>query len=128
MPLLSKVDLLNIMANAVNVSGWNILYLTRIDEHPFRLQIYREDENYTVRVYIWNLTHGGGKARPENEYRIQITGLDHFEEMQSEKTLVLGWWVEAEVFAGFDVRKHRGNLGRSPSFQVRKECLQQAAL
>jgi putative restriction endonuclease len=41
---------------------------------------------------------------------------------------VLGWWVEAEVFAGFDVRKHRGNLGRSPSFQVRKECLQQAAL
>lgn len=122
----NKYDLLDQIVKAISDSGWNVLYLKSIDEHPFRLQIYREDENYRVRIYIWHLTHGGGQARPKNEYRVQITGTDHFELSQGEKTLILGWWAEAGVFAGFDVRKHLSKLGFSPSIQIREEALREA--
>jgi len=123
-----KHDLLELIVKSIRDSGWNVLYLASIEEHPFRLQIYREDESYKVRIYIWNLTHGGGAARPIDEYRIQVTGIDtnHFEQVPGEKTLILGWWDEGQVFAGFDVRKHAGPLGNSPSIQIRRECLQQA--
>jgi putative restriction endonuclease len=122
----NKYDLLEQIVKAVTDSGWNILYLGSIDEHPFRLQIYREETSYRVKIYIWHLTHGGGRKRPEHEYRIQITGTDHFELSPAEKTLVLGWWKETEVFAGFDVRKHLGKLGQSPSIQIREESLHDA--
>jgi putative restriction endonuclease len=122
----NKYDLLDQVVKAVADSGWNTLYLDNIDEHPFHLQIYRDDESYRIRVYIWHLTHGGGKARPKNEYRIQITGTDHFGKIPGEKTLILGWWKEVEVFAGFDVRKHLGKLGFSPSIQIREEALREA--
>lgn len=125
---LSKAELLDRVAQAINVSGWNVLYLSSRDSHPFELQIYHDAESYRMRIYIWNLTHGGGAARPANEYRIQITGVNSFEQTPSFKTLILGWWQDAEVFAGFDVRKHASSLGSSPSFQIRKECLEQAAL
>jgi len=122
----NKYDLLEKIVNAVNDSGWSVAYLESIDQHPFHLQIYRDNESYRVRVYIWYLTHGGGSARPKNEYRIQITGVDHFELLQGGKTLILGWWEEAGVFAGFDVRKHLGKLGSSPSIQIREEALRKA--
>jgi putative restriction endonuclease len=38
----------------------------------------------------------------------------------------LGWWEEAGVFAGFDVRKHTGILGSSPSLQIRERYLRAA--
>ncbi len=122
----NKYDLLDQIVKAITDSDWNVSYIGNTDEHPFRIQIYRENESQRVCIYIWHITHGGGKARPQNEYRIQITGADHFEINKDEKTLVLGWWQEAEVFAGFDVRKHLGKLGFSPSFQIREDALRQA--
>ena len=122
----SKYDLLDKIVKAITDSGWDVLYLDSIDVHPFRLQIYQGQESERIRIYIWHMTHGGGQARPKNEYRIQITGTDHFELGPGEKTLILGWWQEAEVFAGFDVRKHLGKLGFSPSFQIREEALREA--
>jgi putative restriction endonuclease len=122
----NKYDLLEKIVSAINDSGWNVVYFENIDQHPFHLQIYREAESHRVRVYVWHLTHGGGKARPKNEYRIQITGVDHFEPLHGGKTLILGWWKDAEVFAGFDVRKHLGKLGSSPSIQIREDALRKA--
>jgi len=128
--VLRKTALLNIMTRSIARCGWNILYLSDPRIHPFRLQIYRDDESYRIRVYIWNLTHGGGMARPRSEYRIQITGLstDYFEPEVDGKTLILGWWDEAEVFAGFDYNKHSGTLGSSPSIQIREQYLRNAHL
>jgi putative restriction endonuclease len=122
----NKYDLLEQIVSAINDSGWNVVYLESIDQHPFHLQIYHDNESYRVRIYIWHMTHGGGKARPKDEYRIQITGVDHFEPLAEGKTLVLGWWKEAEVFAGFDIRKHLGKLGASPSIQIREAALRKA--
>ncbi len=124
MAKLSKPDLLHTVTSAVAECGWHVLYMD--DQHPFRLQVYSGDASIPVRIYIWNITHGGGRARPAHEYRIQITGVSRFEPEPNGKTLILGWWDEAGVFAGFDFNKHAGMLGASPSLQIHKECLQQA--
>lgn len=123
-----KYDLLDIVVHSINDCGWNVLYIADISQHPFLLKIYNEDASYVLRVYIWNLTHGGGAARPHDEYRIQITGVDHFEQREGEKTLILGWWSEVGVFAGFDYTKHTGKLGFSPSMQIREEFLRKALI
>lgn len=122
----SKYELLEHILSAVIECGWSVQYPLTSDIHPFRFSIYKNTEVIKLRVYIWNLTHGGGHARPQNEYRIQITGTNQFEISPGIKTLVLGWWSEIGVFAGFDVRKHNGILGFSPSIQIREESLRQA--
>lgn len=124
MSRLSKPELLNVIVSAIAESGWNTLYLD--NHHPFRLQLFNAETSYRLRIYIWNITHGGGKARPADEYRIQITGVNRFEFEPDGKTLILGWWDEAGVFAGFDFNKHNQSLGASPSFQIRETCLQEA--
>lgn len=121
-----KYDLLDHIVQAVNDCGWNVLYVSDISNHPFVIKIYNESESYLVRIYIWNLTHGGGIKRPKDEYRIQITGTDQFVKNIDETTLILGWWSEIGVFAGFDFNKHSGKLGFSPSIQIREESLRKA--
>ena len=123
-----KFDLLDILIQGIRDDDWNVIYLSDPKFHPFQLRMYRGSESYKIRVYIWNLTHGGGVRRPEDEYRIQITGTQYFENKPDEKTLILGWWSEGEVLAGFDYTKHTGQLGFSPSIQIRKEALKKAHL
>jgi putative restriction endonuclease len=123
-PLLTKKQLLEVVVTAIRESGWNVLYLS--DEHPFQLQMYRGDESYRLLVYIWNITHGGGAARPADEYRIQVTGVSQFRQETGTKTLILGWWAAGGVFAGFDIRKHNAPLGFSPSLQIRRQSLELA--
>jgi len=123
-----KYDLLDIIVQSVNDCGWSVLYVGDISQHPFVLKIYSSEENHLLRIYIWNLTHGGGAARPKDEYRIQITGTDRFEQNAGEKTLILGWWGEVGVYAGFDCAKHTGKLGFSPSMQIREESLRKALI
>lgn len=121
-----KYDLLDIIINAVRDSDWNVLFVSSIHQHPFVLKIYKEETSYPLRIYIWHLTHGGGAQRPADEYRIQITGVTQFEHIKGEKTLILGWWEEGSVFAGFDYTRHSGVLGSSPSIQIREEALRKA--
>jgi len=123
MAALSKSELLAIVEQAISASGWNLIHIS--DEHPFRLHIYDGEDSYRIRIYIWNIT-SGGRNRPANEYRIQITGFDHFDAEIGGKTLILGWWAEAGVFAGFDFARHSGRLGSSPSFQIREAYLRAA--
>ena len=123
-----KFDLLDNIVQAINESGFNVLYVGDINDHPFLLKIYNDTESYLLRIYIWNLTHGGGAARPADEYRIQITGVTRFEQRAGEKTLILGWWGQVGVFAGFDFNHHNGRLGASPSIQIREENLRNALI
>lgn len=123
-----KYELLDFVAQSINDCGWDILYVEDIKSHPFVLKVYNKEESFLLRIYIWNITHGGGTARSADEYRIQITGSDHFEQKKGEKTLILGWWDQVGVFAGFDYQKHNRKLGFSPSFQIREEYLRQAVV
>lgn len=121
-----KFDLLDAIVQAINDCNWNVLYVEDIKHHPFVLKIYNGEESYLLRIYIWNLTHGGGKKRPQDEYRIQITGVNRFIKQENEITLILGWWKNVGVFTGFDFEKHNGMLGKSPSIQIREENLRNA--
>jgi putative restriction endonuclease len=127
MPRLSKRQMLDEVENSIRASGWNLLYLSARGDHPARYTNYRGDVSHAVRVYIWNISHGGG-PRSAAEYRIQITGLDPNQFMPEigGKTLILGWWPNDEVFAGFDYRRHGGPLGGSPSMQIGLPALQAA--
>jgi putative restriction endonuclease len=134
MARISKRQLLRIVEGSINSSGWNFLHLPANGEHPARYHIYKGDAGYRVKIYIWNISHGGGAARAANEYRIQITGIPNAagrQEFVSElggKTLILGWWDDVGVFAGFDYTKHSGELGASPSMQINEETLRAAHL
>ena len=127
MARLTKSQLLNVVENAIRESGWYFLCLPSDGNHPARYQLHRDDQSHKVRVYIWNLTPGG-QNRPEDEWRIQVTGVDRFEPEPAGKTLILGWQDEWEVFAGFDLVRHQGNLGYSPSIQLREAALHRAVV
>lgn len=115
MTRLEKAELFDRVINAVREAGWNVLYLNpRPAAHPFRLKFFRDDESYLIRIYIWNLTHGGGPARPADEYRIQVTGIrpQQFLPEPEGKTLILGWREDLGVFVGYDYRRHTRPLVR----------------
>lgn len=127
MTRLPKSQLLHVVENAIRQCGWNFLHLTSQGNHPARYQIYRNGSTYRIRVYIWNLTPGG-RNRPADEWRIQVTGLARFEPEIGGKTLILGWWDTVGVFAGFDYTRHDGLLGASPSIQLREAALRDAVV
>ena len=127
MARLSKAQLLNVVESALRNDGLNILHLSPPGSHPARYQIYRGQQSYRLCVYIWNLTPGG-QNRPEDEWRIQVTGIHRFEPELGGKTLILGWWDDTGVFAGFDLSRHNVDFGASPSIQLRETALHQAVI
>lgn len=127
MTRLNKRSLLRVVENAIHASGWNYIHLTPSGVHPASYQIYRHDQSHRVRIYIWNLTPGG-RNRPTDEWRIQMTGVASLEPEIGGKTVVLGWQDESGVFAGFDFERHRAGFGASPSVQLREAALHAAAL
>lgn len=112
---------------AIQDTGARLIYRSSPGRHPASYTIvYRDGDLSRVLLYIWNMTHGGGAARPAHEYRIQITGVSRFENLPGEKTLILGWSEDFEVFAGFDYHRHAGALGASPSMQISRDALRAA--
>ena len=126
MPLLTKEELRAALVASIGSCGWHVASRRPPEERPCRLRVVLEDRSIPLKVYIWNLTHGGGTARPANEYRIQVTGVESFEAEPDGATLILGWWDEVQVYAAFDVDKHVGELGFSPSIQIREQALREA--
>ncbi|WP_242140652.1 hypothetical protein [Sphingomonas sp. TREG-RG-20F-R18-01] len=125
MARLSKATLLRNMVGALASAGWQVEVLSERNVHPMLVVIRRDDIVHRLRIYIWNLTHGGGAARPKHEYRIQVTsGVTRFEQMTGEHTLILGWSEEFGVFAAFDFDRHAQPLGSSPSLQISSAALQ----
>lgn len=127
MPLLSKEELLEQVCNAIVSSGWRAIILQR--EHPFLILAAREG-NVARRllIYIWNITAGGPAGiRPYGEYRIQLTGVPSPLRIDPDsQTLLLGWFGDLGVFAGFEVYRHV-TFGYSPSIQIREGTLTEAS-
>ncbi len=124
MAILNKEELFHKVVKAIKRNGWEIKTKSDILQQPVRLEIFKNDISQLLRVYIWNLSHGG-KGRAENEFRIQVK-VNRFEEESNSKALILGYWDDKDVFAGFDIRKHIGQPAWSASMQIKKEILEQA--
>lgn len=120
---LSKSTLISKATDAIKADGWSVEMLTEGNTHPARFIMSRDGVNHVVKLYVWNLSHGG-KSRSKDEYRIQITGIETFEPEQNGRSLLLGWSEDFDVFAGFDIQRRLGKLGASPSIQIRAKTLQ----
>ena len=133
MPLFRKPALLRLFESALQKSGLNFLRLSAEGEHPAAYQIVKDADSFRVRVYIWNLTFGGRVSLPD-EWRIQVTGLpeigggQQFVPEIGGKTAILGWCEDLQVFAAYDLNKHLGILGGSPSIQIRQPALESARI
>jgi putative restriction endonuclease len=78
-------------------------------------------------VYIWTLTHGGGAARPKNEYRIQLTGVAPPLALNpTGPTILIGYEPNTRCFAGFDLSRHKRFSVNSPSIQISITALHDA--
>ena len=123
MAKLSKDDLFDRVLGAIDRAGWHINILAA-KQYPLEITIDKDGESENLRIYIWNISHGG-KTRSEDEYRIQITGVTSLKITEDFKTLLLGWYDELGVFAAFDPYNHR-TFGFSPSIQCSKVKLAEA--
>lgn len=96
--------------------------------HPRVYLVARSSRQTSLWVYCWNLTPGGRKSLPD-EYRIQMTTVESPLPMNPDgHTVLLGYEPDREVFAGFDLERHRTFTSGSPSVQVSistlNDCLQ----
>lgn len=119
--LLNKEQLLERFVRAIESAGWSVGIIGTLS-HPFRLYLYRDQDSFNVLLYIWNITHGG-RTRPADEYRVQVTGVPSIEQQAEYKTLILGYWEEQGVFSGWDANFHAGPSSFSPSLQIREQYL-----
>lgn len=126
MARLTKAKLFGLIGSAIEADGWTVTPLSAPSDHPFRLEMTKGAARHRVRAYIWNMSHGGGKKRPANEYRIQITKVPQFQPEPGGTTLILGWSETFGVFSAFDIAHHAQPLGASPSIQIGKKALEQA--
>lgn len=111
---LSPSELRERFAAAISASGAS--WATIEDGQPFVGDLTSASGEVTrIRAYLRNITHGGGEARPTQEYRIQIANLPPPGTDPAGSTrLVVGWFDDLAVFAGFDPTKH-WKEGPSPS-------------
>lgn len=124
---LNKSDLLEHIRRAIEESGGG--YRVMSDKHPFFLYVYSREDSDRFRIYIWNITHGGGYKRPTNEFRVQITLPEResaIEVGRPFKTLLLGYDPRFRVFAGYNAAKYT-HAGFSASLQIKEEFLAEAA-
>lgn len=121
-----KAELLERVAAALHLSGWQLLWLN--EDHPAKVKLIKGSQALNAWIYIWNLTPGGrSKTRPL-ERRIQPTGIrGRFQASPGARTLILGWSAETNVFAAFDHGFHAGQIGNSPSIQTDLPALEAAA-
>jgi putative restriction endonuclease len=126
MPNLTKTELLTRVLDSIRAVGWNVIRIR--DRHPYDLTIFNKEMSYQVRLYVWNVTHGGGAARAPTEYRIQVTGVAlPLVAPQGYQTLLFGWYEQLRVIAAFDPDRHRQPSAASPSIQISISTLQEAA-
>jgi putative restriction endonuclease len=121
-----KAELLQRVAAALHLSGWQLLWLNQ--DHPAKARLIKGSQSLDAWIYIWNLTPGGRPKTRPLERRIQPTGIgDRFRASPGARTFILGWSAETNVFAAFDYRFHAGQIGNSPSIQTDLPALEAAA-
>jgi putative restriction endonuclease len=121
MPRFPALGLVQAMFDAFNNSGMSAVLLSSPEINPRQFVVKSRSEVLNIWIYVWTLTHGGGAARPKDEYRIQMTGVASPLPLNSHKnglTVLVGYEPNLQCFAGFDVGKHTTFTGRSPSIQI----------
>lgn len=119
MPQLSMSLLLKSITDALAESNASGMLISHSRQNPRRFVVQAGQNMFEMWVYVWTLTHGGGVARPKDEYRIQLTGIKPPLTLNpSGPTIMIGYEPNLQCFAGFDLNKHQTFSTRSPSIQI----------
>ncbi len=119
MPRFDPSLLVKVVIDALDEGDASAILISSPQGNPRHFIVQSNHTSFELWAYIWTLTHGGGAARPVNEYRIQITGVQPpIAENPSGPTLLLGYEPNLGCFAGFDLEKHKTFSTRSPSIQI----------
>ena len=124
MPAISPAELVNAVLHAIQKSGGTGFYVSASSAtHPREFLVQHLEDTISLWVYVWTLTHGGRPSLPD-EYRIQMTTVSSPLPINpSGRTVLLGYHAESNMFAGFDIDRHRTFTAGSPSVQIDIEAI-----
>ncbi len=113
--------------SAFQRSGGAAFFLSgRVRTHPRKFAVEYVGDSFSVWIYIWTLTPGGRDSLPD-EYRIQMTAVaSPLAFNPAGHTVLMGYHPDLDVFAGFDLARHRSFTAGSPSVQIHINALHQA--
>ncbi len=119
MPLVSPKGLVDAFLDAFRQSGATGYFVSgAVQTHSRQFIVERAGNGFSVWVYVWNLTHGGRSSLPD-EYRIQMTSVDSpLAFNRGGYTVLMGYYPDLRMFAGFDLFKHETFTAGSPSVQI----------
>jgi len=126
MPAIPPKQLVAAVTNAIRDSGFTGTLASAIRTHPRRFIISGQNAPSSLSVYAWTLTFGGRPALA-NEYRIQMTSVESPLPLSTDgPTILIGYEPALNLFAGFDLSRHRTFKEGSPSVQIDRPELQRA--
>ena len=119
MPAVSPALLVKELMDAIHQSGGVAAYVSETARtHPREFIITFLGKSYSLWVYIWTLTHGGRDTLPD-EYRIQMTSVSSpLQKNPDGLTVLMGYYPDQKMFAGFDLKKHSIFTTGSSSVQI----------
>lgn len=127
MPSLPPQELIDAVLHAIQEFGYSGVLISPYRQQPRRFSLVSPESSETIlTVYIWTLTFGG---RPQlaNEYRIQMTSVTSPLDIPGDgPALLLGYDPALDLFAGFDLNRHRTFTTGSPSVQIDIEAVKRA--
>jgi len=126
MPALPPAELVAAITNALADSGYTGQLASPVRNNPRRFIVAGPNAPLAITAYIWTLTFGG-RANLQNEYRIQMTSVVSPLELGTDgPTVLIGYEPDLNLFAGFDLQRHREFTTGSPSVQIDRQELRRA--
>ena len=126
MPAIAPSELIEAITNAIAESGYSGQIVSAIRRQPRRFIIAGQNGPQSLTIYGWTLTFGG-RPSLQNEYRIQMTSVASPLRIGADGlTVLIGYEPKLNLFAGFDLRKHRTFTRGSPSVQIDIQALKRA--
>jgi putative restriction endonuclease len=125
-PAIPPEDLVLAITTAIAESGYASQIASSIRRQPRRFIVTGPNAPLAITVYAWTLTFGG-RPSLQNEYRIQMTSVTSPLQVGTDgPTVLIGYEPELNLFAGFDLDRHRTFTTGSPSVQIDREELRRA--
>jgi putative restriction endonuclease len=126
MPALPPAQIVAAISNAITESGYAGQIVSPVRRNPRRFILTGPNAPFALTAYAWTLTFGG-RPSLRNEYRIQMTSVESPLTMGADgPTVLIGYEPELNLFAGFDLQRHRTFTTGSPSVQIDRQELRRA--
>ncbi|MFZ0798129.1 MAG: HNH endonuclease signature motif containing protein [Terriglobales bacterium] len=118
MPAVAPREIVSAIVNALEESGCAATLASPLQKQPRRFIVVGQNVPASLTVYAWSLTPGGRPSLP-NEYRIQMTSVESPLSISTDgPTILIGYDAARNLFAGFDLSRHKTFTTGSPSIQI----------